>query len=275
MNARSVFFTAISLTIPVVAFAQLPETSPASVGMDSARLARIDEAVARAIERKQVPGAVVLVGRKGKIVFAKAYGRRTVEPNPEAMTRDTIFDMASLTKPIATATSVLILLERGKLHLDARVKTYLPEFDREGKGMITVEQLLRHRSGLIADNPLSDYRDGPAKAWERICDLKPLSPPNERFVYSDMNYIVLGKLVERVSGKPLDEFAEQEIFKPLGMNDTRFKPTEKIDRIAPTEKDGETWHRGVVHDPRSARSATSPDTPGCSAPPTTLPFSPK
>lgn len=234
-----------------VAFAKLPEARPSALGMDSARLDRIDEIVQRAIEEKRIPGAVVLVGRDGKVAFARAYGIRAWEPTIAAMTRDTVFDMASLTKPLATASSLLVLLEQGKLRLDAPVKSYFPEFDRAGKGSVTIEQLLRHRSGLIADNPLSDYADGPKKAWERICDLKPVAPPNERFIYSDVNYIVLGKLIEKVSGKRLDEFAEQEIFRPLGMRNTGFKPAGNLDRIAPTEKEGDHWLRGTVHDPRA------------------------
>ncbi|HWE36856.1 MAG TPA: exo-beta-N-acetylmuramidase NamZ domain-containing protein [Isosphaeraceae bacterium] len=219
--------------------------------MDSGRLARIDAAVGRAIEAKRVPGAVVLVGRAGKVIFAKAYGKRAIEPAEEGMTRDTIFDMASLTKPVATATSVTILVESGKLRLGDPIRRHLPELDTNGKGAITVEQLLRHRSGLIADNPIDDYKDGPERAWEKIAGLEPVAKPGERFVYSDVNYIILGKLVGRVSGRPLDEFAAEHIFQPLGMADTGFRPAGKTDRIAPTEKADGTMLRGVVHDPRA------------------------
>jgi CubicO group peptidase (beta-lactamase class C family) len=150
---------------PVAARGGLPEAPPESVGLDPVRLARIDEVVDRAIADRAVPGAVVLVGRRGKIAYARAAGLRSVRPSDEPMTRDTLFDMASLTKPVATATSVMILLERGRLRLNDRLGKLLPEFDNHGKGRITVEELLRHRAGLIADNALADYGDGPEAAW--------------------------------------------------------------------------------------------------------------
>jgi len=229
--------------------AALPEAPAEQVGLDPARLDRIDEAVARAIEKGQVPGAVVVVGRGGKVAYGKAAGRRAIDPAEELMTRDTIFDLASLTKPVATATSVMILAERGKLKLDDPVARHWPEFASRGKGGITVEQLLRHRSGLIADNPLADYADSPAVAWERIADLGLVGVPGARFTYSDVNYLVLGKLVDRVSGEPLDEFARRNIFEPLGMGST-FRPASPA-RIAPTEREGGSMLRGVVHDPRA------------------------
>lgn len=243
------------ITIASLAFhpasspAALPEAPAEEVGLDPARLDRIDEAVARAIEKGQVPGAVVVVGRGGKIAYAKAFGLRASDPADEPMTRETSFDLASLTKPIATATSVMILIEQGKLRLDDPVARHWPEFASRGKGVITVEQLLRHRSGLIADNPLADYADGPAVAWERIADLGLVGVPGARFTYSDVNYLILGKLVERVSDEPLDEFARRNLFEPLGMGST-FRPASAA-RIAPTVREGGAMLRGVVHDPRS------------------------
>ncbi len=237
--------------------AGLPDAPPASVGMDASRLARIDDALNRAVEAGNVPGAVALVGRGGKIVYAKAVGRRAVEPEAEPMTRDTVFDMASLTKPVATATSVMILLERGQVRLSDRLGRLLPEFDNHGKGHITVEQLLRHRSGLLPDNPIGDYADGPEAAWKNLANLDLQHPPGERFVYSDVNFQILGRIVEKLSGKALDEFALENIYRPLGMASTRFLPTDEeasdsyLDRIAPTERDGGRMLRGVVHDPRS------------------------
>ena len=135
----------------------LPEAPAAALGFDPERLKRIDERIDRAIAEGQIPGAVVIVGRRGAIVHVRAAGRRGVEPKAEPMTRDTIFDMASLTKPVATATAVMILVEEGKLRLDDRVVTFLPELDNHGKDRITVEHLLRHRAGLVPDNPLKDY----------------------------------------------------------------------------------------------------------------------
>ncbi|MDX2037345.1 MAG: DUF1343 domain-containing protein [Isosphaeraceae bacterium] len=238
------------------AFAGLPEAKPESVGLDAARLARIDDAAARSLAAKRFPGAVVIVGRHGKVALARVYGNRALEPRPEPMTRNTIFDMASLTKPIATATSVMILLERGMLRLEDRLRTHLPEFDSRGKGEITIEQLLRHRSGLMADNPMADYRDGPEIAWKKLADLPLDGRPGERFLYSDVNYEILGRLVEKLAGESLDSFARKAIFQPLGMSDTDFRPVNQQKggdpmRLAPTEREAGRALRGEVHDPRA------------------------
>jgi uncharacterized protein YbbC (DUF1343 family)/CubicO group peptidase (beta-lactamase class C family) len=219
---------------------------------DDARFARIDEAVTAAIGKGELPGAVVAVLHRDQVVFRKAYGNRAVEPAAEPMTVDTIFDLASLTKPIATATSVMKLVEEGKLKVEEKVTTYWPEFGAEGKDKLTLEHLLTHTSGLIADNPVKDYADGRAKSLERICALKPQAAPGERFIYSDVNFIVLGVLVERVSGVPLDVFAKQHIYQPLGMRETGFRPAAALrPRCAPTEQREGHLMRGEVHDPRS------------------------
>ncbi len=229
--------------------AHLPAAKPETVGLDPAKLATIDGAIARSIERHDVPGAVVLVGRRGRIVYQAAVGRRSVVPHAEAMTRDTIFDLASLTKPVATAASILVLKDQGKIRLEDPVGKYWPEFANNGKEAITIEQLLRHRSGLIADNALADYADGPDQAWDRIARLGLIGPPGEKFVYSDVNFLVLGKLVERIAGQPLDQFAREKVFEPMGIA-ASYKPAPS-DQIAPTEREGETILRGVVHDPRA------------------------
>ena len=249
----------------------LPTTSPSSVGMSPAQLTHLDQIVNAEIAARQLPGAVVLVGRQGRIVWSRAYGRRAIEPAPEPMSIETIFDLASLTKVVATATSVMVLVDRGLVRLGDPVSRYIPEFAEMGKRNITIEQLLIHRSGLIADNEVKDYEQGPAKALENIWRLAPLAAAGARFIYSDVNYIVLGELVKRVSGKPLDEFAAENIFAPLGMNETGYKPLEKLgaairERVAPTERRGgnrkvestgestageEHWMRGEVHDPRA------------------------
>jgi uncharacterized protein YbbC (DUF1343 family)/CubicO group peptidase (beta-lactamase class C family) len=216
------------------------------------QFAAVDREVEAAVGRGELPGAVVAVLHKDQVVYRKAFGRRAVQPEPEPMTVDTIFDVASLTKPVATATSVWKLIEAGKLRLDEKVATYWPEFGANGKDKLTLAHLLAHTSGLIADNPLTDYADGPAKSLERICNLKPLAAPGQRFIYSDVNFIVLGELVRRASGQPLDEFAKDAIFAPLGMNDTSFRPDPaRKPRVAPTEKRNGDWIRGEVHDPRA------------------------
>ncbi len=234
------------------AHAGLPEASPETVGLDRSRLSQIDAVVDRAIARKMFPGAVVLVGRDGKVAYAKAYGNRALVPTSELMTRDTIFDMASLTKPIATASSAMVLLERGKIRLGDSLVVHLPEFDSNGKREITVDHLLRHRAGLIPDNSIRDYDGGPARAWDRLAAIGLQAAPGERFVYSDVGFQMLGRLVERVGGVTLDQFARSNLFEPLGMTDTGFRPDpSKLSRIAPTESDGKTMLRGVVHDPRA------------------------
>ena len=240
------------LGAPALSAQGLPAADPAAVGMSPARLSYIDRAVEAEIGRGQLPGAVVVVGRRGRIVWRRAYGRRALEPQPEPMTLDTVFDLASLTKVVATATSVMILVERGQVRLGDPVARYLPEFAETGKKNITVEQLLVHRSGLIADNDIKDYQEGPQRALENIWRLAPVAETGTRFIYSDVNYIVLGELVGRLSGQPLDEFAAANIFRPLGMKDTGFKPAEGLrGRVAPTEQRDGRWMRGEVHDPRA------------------------
>ena len=161
---------------------------------------RIDQLMQQAVQRGDLPGAVILVLHRGEVVYRKAHGLRAMKPAPEQMTVDTVFDLASLTKPIATATSIMLLAERGKLRLTDKAAAHWPEFGENGKDRITIEQLLTHTSGLIGDNPEKDYLDGKAKALERICQLKLIAEPGERFIYSDVGYIVLGELVQRISG---------------------------------------------------------------------------
>jgi uncharacterized protein YbbC (DUF1343 family)/CubicO group peptidase (beta-lactamase class C family) len=226
---------------------------PAPAAADPERLARIDDVVNDGIARGDCPGAVVLVLHRGKVVHRKAYGQRSVQPDAVPMTADTVFDLASLTKPVATSASIMLLVEDGKLRLDDSVAKYLPDFAAAGKENVTVEMLLLHVSGLIADNPVADYRDGKEKALERICKLEPQNPPGSRFVYSDVNFIVLGVLVEKLSGQPLDVFARRRVFEPLGMKETGFRPGEGLRRrAAPTEKRDGKWLVGEVHDPRAA-----------------------
>ncbi|HLJ97694.1 MAG TPA: exo-beta-N-acetylmuramidase NamZ domain-containing protein [Gemmataceae bacterium] len=231
--------------------AELP-VQPSITSIDPDRLARIDRVVSRAIEQGQMPGAVILILHRGAAVFRKAYGLRSKEPAATPMTLDTVFDLASLTKPIATATSVLLLVEEGKLRFSDRVAQYLPAFGQNGKNRITVEQLLLHTSGLIADNPEADYREGRSKSLERVYLLTPIAEPGARFIYSDMGYLVLGELVAKLAGMPLDEFAHQRIFAPLGMKDTGFRPIgSQRERAAPASLRNGHWIAGEVHDPRA------------------------
>ena len=220
--------------------------------VDLPRLEEADRLIETAIAQGRCPGAVMLVGKGDDFVYARAYGSRSLEPVRTPQTIDTIFDMASLTKAVATAPSIMILAERGKLSLSNRVAEHLPEFAQNGKQDVTIEQLLLHRGGLIPDNDIADYANGPQEAWKKIYALPLKWRPGTHFAYSDMGYIVLGKIVELVSGKPLDEFARENIFEPLGMTQTRFKPPPQWRELcAPTEQREGRWMIGEVHDPRS------------------------
>jgi uncharacterized protein YbbC (DUF1343 family)/CubicO group peptidase (beta-lactamase class C family) len=274
----------VSLLLPSTLLAQqgtrLTIATPESVGMSSDRLAKIDEAVLESLARKDTPGAVVLVARKGRAVYRKAFGDRAIEPKREAMTVDTIFDLASLTKIVATATSMMILVERGKVSLADPVALYIPEFARYGKERITIEQLMTHRAGLPPDNEIADYA-GKIDPIEKICELRLSYEPGTRFVYSDVGFIVAAEIVRRVSNQAIDRFAGNNIFRPLRMTETMFFPIrdrnatgegephrndeerravlqKMIDsydslrgRIAPTETREGRWMRGEVHDPRA------------------------
>jgi uncharacterized protein YbbC (DUF1343 family) len=249
-----VLFTAALIATVRPSVAQLPIVAPEELGLSAKQLAYIDQNVAKEIEAKNLPGCVVAIGRRGAIGWLRAYGQRQEKPEAEEMTVDTVFDMASLTKGTATATSIMILVERGQVRLRNPVAEYIPDFGANGKEKITIEDLLVHRGGLVPDNSIEDYKDGPDNAWERIFALK-ADKPGERFVYSDVGYLVLGEVVHRVSGKTVAEFAAENIFQPLNMKDTGYTPDKALHaRIAPTEKrnkDDDGWIRGEVHDPRS------------------------
>jgi CubicO group peptidase (beta-lactamase class C family) len=248
---------------------ELVRTLPDTVGLNASRLKHIDEAVASAIKAGEVPGAVVLVARHGRIAYLNAFGARSVSPKPEPMTTDTIFDVASLTKVMATTPSIMRLVEDGVLRLDDKVKRYLPEFTGDGKENITLSQLLSHYSGLRPDFDLSKEWFGYKEALNELWKEKVVSEPGKEFAYSDLNFITLGELIHTVSGKPLDVFAQEELFAPLGMIETGFRPEAgMIPRIAPTETRRNTLKylkgqasnpgldqmlRGEVHDPTAWR----------------------
>lgn len=256
----------------------LPYALPQTVGMNAAKLNQIDALVEADIAAKKLPGAVVLVGHKGKIVFRKAYGNRSLVPTVEKMTVDTIFDLASLTKPIATATSIMILVEQGKLRLSDTVGMYIPDIDDPNAKRITIQQLLTHTSGYAPDFDLKEKwtgRDGMLAALKKE---KLRAPPGTKFVYSDIGFIVLGEIIQRAASVQEDVFvlsnissrlgAKQLTFlprdRPLGYADvlgTMSAPTENIKgqnsylgaQYAGSENDGSRILRGEVHDPTSYR----------------------
>ena len=231
---------------------QLPRALPEDVGMRSDALTEIDRLVQQGLDSRQMPGCVVAVGRHGRIVLLKAYGFRRIQPDSEPMTADTVFDLASLTKPIATATSIMILLDRDRLRLDDRVAAHWPQFGTAGKEEITIRQLLMHQGGLIADNALDDYRQGSQVALERICALPCTVKPGTKFIYSDVGFIVLGEIIRRITGQDVHEFSQQHLFQPLGMTQTGYLPATALQqRAAPTEQRDGHWMQGEVHDPRA------------------------
>lgn len=244
------------------------EAPPAAPGaLDEADARRIDAAVRGAIDRGEVPGAVVLVVAGDRVVFHRAYGLRSKEPEARPMRAGTLFDLASLTKPVATATSVLLLAAQGELRLSDPVATHLPAFAANGKAAVTIEQLLLHTSGLPADNPLPEYTGDRAAMIGRVLASPLRSAPGDVYTYSDVGYIVLGELVAQVGGRSaraasadgppavaggLGAFAKARIFDPLGMARTGFSPGPALaGDVAATERLGDRVLAGTVHDPRA------------------------
>jgi len=228
---------------------------PSSAGATVVRLAGVDSVIQQAIADGNIPGAVLVVGHDGKVIYRKAYGERALDPKREVMTLDTVFDLASLTKVIATTTAVMQMVEQGKVRMNDPVAKYLPEFAQNGKDDITVRQLLTHYSGLEPDLDLKTPWEGKDTGYRMAFAETPAQAPGSSFVYSDINFIVLGALVERVSGETLEVYTERHIFAPLKMLKTRFvPPVAWRPRIAPTQYDeNEKMLRGVVHDPTARR----------------------
>jgi len=220
----------------------------AARGLDTAALERIEGIVGEEIAASRLPGAVVLIGGEDGVHYRRAFGAREVTPERRPMTEDAIFDLASLTKTVATTTAILQLAEQDRLDLDAPVARYWPAFAANDKASITLRQLLTHYSGLRADLDMNEPWSGPDATRRLLIAERPTHPPGSRYRYSDINFEVLGELVERMSGQPLDVYCREHIFAPLGMADTGFRPPSSM-RIAPTE-----WGRqGVVHDPTAWR----------------------
>ena len=214
---------------------------------------QIDVEIDNAVTSGLIPGAVLLIGRNGDVLYRKAYGSKALLPTREPMTVDTIFDAASLTKVIATTSCVMKLFDAGKIRLDDPVTKYLPEF-QGGKSDITIRNLMTHFSGLRPDLDLKPRWSGYDTGIQKALTDKPAAAPGQRFVYSDINFLLMGEIVHRLSGKMMPDFARDEIFMPLGMADSQFTPPASLrNRIAPTEIDPDTGQplRGLVHDPTS------------------------
>jgi uncharacterized protein YbbC (DUF1343 family) len=230
------------------------DPSAADEGAPDLRFAAVDIAITAAIEAGKMPGCVLVIGRHDEVLLRRAYGSRALQPTVAPMTLDTVFDLASLTKPLATATSVMILVERGKVDLKAPASKYVPELARLTP--FTVEQLLVHTSGLPAATPISDYaladRGAVMRRLGQSLEGKLKTQPGEKFLYTDVGFVVLEEIVRRTSGKDLATFTREEIWEPLGMTETGYLPGVLLrERAAPTEQREGKWIQGDVHDPRA------------------------
>ena len=229
----------------------LPLASPREAGFHPDKLAEADRIVEAAVRDGAFPGAVLAVGRRGMLVRLRAFGRFTHDPAAPEVTIDTVYDLASLTKVIATTTVAMTLVDQGRLDLDARVSEIVPGFRGGSRDGVRVRQLLTHTGGLLWWAPLYEELRGPEAYLERILEMPLDYEPGTKTIYSDLGLILLGNVLERLTGAPLDEVARQRVFEPLGMSDTRYRPPVALrPRIAPTEID--SWRGrtllGEVHD---------------------------
>lgn len=230
----------------------LPLKPPTSVGMSESRLETIDRVVTRGISAGGYPGAAVVVGRNGVTVWERGFGRISWSPDAAAVDANkTIYDIASLSKVVGTASAIMLLYDEKKVDLDAPVFRYLPAFSGGNKDKVTVRQLLTHRSGLPAGRDIWRIASSPDQAREMVIATPLDIVPDTRYLYSDLGADLLGFIVESVSGERLDSFLDHRLFQPLGMNDTRFRPADSLRyRIAPTEVNSPRGYplRGEVHD---------------------------
>jgi len=231
---------------------RLSHATPEQTGMLNGSLDVIDDLVDQAISEAKLPGAVVTIGHRGSIVFRKSYGNRRSVPETEPMQADTVFDLASLTKPIATATSIMHLVDAGIINIDDKVAVHLPEFAKEGKQDVTIEQLLLHIGGMIPDNAMADYTEDHEIIRQKFLSLKFNYDPGTKFRYSDVGFQVLGELIKAKTGKTVAEYSSEHIFQPLKMTETGYLPGETLrKRAAPTQQRDGQWMVGEVHDPRA------------------------
>jgi len=234
---------------------------PQKVGMDAERLKLIDEIIENAIRAEELPGAVLIVARKGAVIIRKSFGNSRIIPTIEPMTLENIFDMASITKPVATAASIMILVEQGKIRLVDPVSKYIPEYtpyyDEDGDGAppIRLCHLLTHTSGLPPYTNAGALKEQygepcPEELIHQIATIVKQNPPGKHFAYSCLGFITLAEIIWRVSGMDIGEFSKKHIFEPLQMNSTMFLPAEEfLPRIAPTEVIDDIPLHGKVHDP--------------------------
>lgn len=211
-----------------------------------------EQRIAEALEEGQAAGVVLGVVHRDRLIYVKAFGEAQSMPTVEPMTRETVFDLASLTKPLATGLCTMRLVQQHKLDVETPVAELLPEFAASGKDGIRIRHLLLHTSGLLPDNALSDYQAGAASAFQRIDALSLRAAPGERFIYSDVGFIVLARVVEAIHGADLATAFNQLVAAPLGLHETTFNPGGTlVARSAATEKVDDRFLKGIVHDPRA------------------------
>ncbi len=248
----SVFFYLVLIT-NAVSQTQFPDgtkdiTIPHVKGIRADLLQNIAPIIEKSIAAGEYPGAVVLAAHRGHIIYKGIFGSRRILPDVAPMQFDTIFDMASLTKVLATTPAIMQLVEQGKLDIDVPVAKYWPQFAENGKETVTVREMLTHTSGLPEDVPMREQ--GAAEALREVEKIKLLHPPGTAYVYSDVNFIALAHLVELISKEPFDQYVQKHIYNALGMKNTFFLPPETLrDRIAPTEVIDHELRWGKVHDP--------------------------
>lgn len=239
------------LILPVLIQLLLSPSAHSLEGLSKEQAAAIEKIAARAVRAGQAPGAVILIGNRKELLYHRAFGHRAIKPKKLPMTLDTIFDIASLTKVVATTTALMQLVESGKLSLEDPIAKYWPEFKANGKEPITLRHLLTHYSGLRSGLNLKPDWSGYEEGLRKMAEEKPISLPGTVFTYSDINFQILGEIIQRISGQSLDQYCYERIFGPLRMKDTFFKPpSELYHRIAPTQRDRATgqMRRGTVHD---------------------------
>jgi CubicO group peptidase (beta-lactamase class C family) len=229
----------------------LPSKEPSAVGMSAKRLEKVDKVVARAIKAGGFPGAAVLIGRSGATVLEKGYGNLSWSGKNAVVPARTIYDLASLTKVVATTTGIMVLFDEGKIRLDDPISKFIPAFAGGAKDDITIKLLLEHRSGLPAGRELWRIAMTPDEAKHAIVDTPLECSPGTCLIYSDLGADLLGFVIEEASGQRLDQFLQSRVLTPLGMNETFFRPHWTLrERIAPTEMTPPRGYplRGEVHD---------------------------
>ncbi|HEX8524883.1 MAG TPA: serine hydrolase domain-containing protein [Tepidisphaeraceae bacterium] len=236
----------LMMTSPIALAADEPKP------LDEAHAQQIERAINAGIELQLTPGAVVVAGRSGGNVYEKGFGHFTYDPNSTAVTPETVYDLASLSKVVGCTSSIMVLVDQGKISVTDPVSKYIPQMNTPEKKDITIEQCLLHQAGFVPDNDIKDYKGSTEAMLSKVYATKLKNPPGKTSDYSDLSFIVLGEVVKAAGGKPLKEFAQQNVFGPLGMKSTAYNPPEAWhDRIAPTEKRDGKWIIGEVHDPRA------------------------